>query len=152
MRVLSHLQLFAPPWTVACQSPLTTGFSRQEYWSRLPFSIPEDLPVSGVKPSSPVSPALADSLPCATWEAFTCMCVCVCVCVCVHIYIYMNVVFLLLNYGPSLTGSFESKASLLIWTLVSSLISKWGQLACLSGAVCCFTVYNRPMTAGPQHS
>ena len=90
--------------TVACQSPLTTGFSRQEYWSRLPFSTPKDLTDSGVKPSSPVFPALADSLPCSTWEAFTsvyvCTYVCVCVCVCV--------VFLLLNYGPSL-GAFNPR-------------------------------------------
>ena len=60
----------------------------------------------------------------------------------------MNAVFLLLNYGPSLTGSFQSKASPSIWTLVSSLISKWGQLACLSGAVPCYTVYNRPGLRG----
>ena len=37
---LSHVRLFAAPWTVACQAPLSMGFSRQEYWNRLPFSSP----------------------------------------------------------------------------------------------------------------
>ena len=42
--VLSHVRLFAVPWTVACQAPLSMGFSRQEYWSELPFPPPGDLP------------------------------------------------------------------------------------------------------------
>ena len=41
------------PWTVACQVPLSMGFSRQEYWSGLPFSSPGDLPDPGIKPGSP---------------------------------------------------------------------------------------------------
>ena len=45
--------------TVACQAPLSMGFSRQEYWSGLPFPSPGDLPEPGIKPTSPVSPALA---------------------------------------------------------------------------------------------
>ena len=62
--MLSHVQLFATPWTVARQAPLSVGFSKQEYWSGLPFSSPGDLPSAGIKPESPVSPALqADSLP-----------------------------------------------------------------------------------------
>ena len=40
-------------WTVACQAPLSTGFSRQEYWSRLPFPSPRDTPDPGIKPGSP---------------------------------------------------------------------------------------------------
>ena len=52
------------PWTVARQAPLPMGFSRQEYWSGLPCPSPGDLPKPGIKPASPVSPALqADSLP-----------------------------------------------------------------------------------------
>ena len=47
------------PWTVARQAPLSMGFSRQEYWSKLPFPSPGDLPNPGTKPASPVSPALA---------------------------------------------------------------------------------------------
>ena len=48
------------------------GFSRQEYWNRLPFPIPGDLPDPGTEPESPVSPALqADSLPLSPWEAHT---------------------------------------------------------------------------------
>ena len=41
------------PWTVAHQSPLSMGFSRQEYWSGLPFPPPGDLPDLGVEPTSP---------------------------------------------------------------------------------------------------
>ena len=41
---LSHVQLFATPWTVALQAPLSMGFSRQEYWSGLPFPPPGNLP------------------------------------------------------------------------------------------------------------
>ena len=65
--MLSHsgcVQLFVTPWPVACQAPLSMGFSRQEYWCGLPFPPLGDLPGSGIKPSSPVSTALqADSLP-----------------------------------------------------------------------------------------
>ena len=49
------------PWTIARQAPLSMAFSRQEYWSGLPFPPPWDLPDLGI---SPMSPALqADSLP-----------------------------------------------------------------------------------------
>ena len=56
---LSHVWLFATPWTVARQAPLSMGFPRQEYWSGLPFPSPGDLPNPRIKPSSPISPALA---------------------------------------------------------------------------------------------
>ena len=59
----SHVQLFATLRTVARQAPLTTGFSRQEYWSELPRSPPEGLPDSGTESTSAVSPELqANSL------------------------------------------------------------------------------------------
>ena len=48
----SCLTLVAP-WTVACQVPLSMGFSRQEYWSGLPFPSPGDLPDPGTEPRSP---------------------------------------------------------------------------------------------------
>ena len=51
----------ATPWTVACQAPLFMGFSRQKYWSVLPFPSPGDLPDPGIKPRSPA--LQADSLP-----------------------------------------------------------------------------------------
>ena len=57
--MLSHVQLFATPWTVASQTPLSMRVPRQEYWSRLPFPTPEDLPDPGIEPASLVSPALA---------------------------------------------------------------------------------------------
>ena len=50
----------ASPWTVAHQAPLSMGFSRQEYWSGLPFPSPGDLPNPGIKPGSPA--LQADSL------------------------------------------------------------------------------------------
>ena len=49
----------AIPWTVACQAPLSMGFSRQEYWNGLPFPSPGDLPDPEIEQTSPVSPALA---------------------------------------------------------------------------------------------
>ena len=57
----SHVQLFVPPWTVACQAPLSMGFSRQEQWGGLPFTSPGDLPNPGTEPRSPT--LQADSLP-----------------------------------------------------------------------------------------
>ena len=52
---------FATPWTVVHQAPLSMGFSRQEYWSGLPFPSPGDLPDPGIEPRSPA--LQADSLP-----------------------------------------------------------------------------------------
>ena len=50
---LSRVQLFVTPWTVAYQVALSMGFSRQEYWSGLPFPSPGDLPNPGIEPGSP---------------------------------------------------------------------------------------------------
>ena len=58
---LVKLCLFATPWTVARQAPLSMGFSRQEYWGGLPFPSPGDLPDPGVEPRSPI--LQADSSP-----------------------------------------------------------------------------------------
>ena len=57
--VHSHVWLFATPETVARQAPLSMGFSRQEYWSGLPFTSPGDLSNPGIEPASLASPALA---------------------------------------------------------------------------------------------
>ena len=57
--VLSHVRLFVTPWTIACQASLSMEFSRQEYWSGLPFPLPGDLSNSGIKPMSFASPELA---------------------------------------------------------------------------------------------
>ena len=62
--VLSHVQLFASPWTVACQAPLSIEFSRQEYWSGLPCPSLGVLPDPGMKPRSLSSPALAGRVFC----------------------------------------------------------------------------------------
>ena len=53
VKLLSHVRLFATPWMVAYQAPLSTGFSRQEYWSGLPFPSPGNLARPGIRPTSP---------------------------------------------------------------------------------------------------
>ena len=55
----SPVRLFVTPWTVAHQAPLSVGFSRQEYWSGLPFPSPGNLPNPESEPASLTSPALA---------------------------------------------------------------------------------------------
>ena len=61
VKSLSHVLLFVTPWTVAYQAPPSMGFSRQEYWSGLPFPSPGDLPDQRIKPGSPA--LQADALP-----------------------------------------------------------------------------------------
>ena len=53
VKSLSRIRLSATPWTVAYQAPASMGFSRQEYWSGLPFPSPGDLPDPGIEPWSP---------------------------------------------------------------------------------------------------
>ena len=55
----SHVWLCVTLWTVARQASLSMGFSRQQYWSRLPFPSPRNLPDSGIEPTSLMSPELA---------------------------------------------------------------------------------------------
>ena len=58
---LSHVRLFVTPWTIAYRAPRSMEFSRQEYWSGLPFPSPGDLPNPGIEPGSPA--LQADALP-----------------------------------------------------------------------------------------
>ena len=53
VKSLSRVLLFATPWTVAYQAPPSMGFSRQEYWSGLPFPSPGNFPDPGIEPRSP---------------------------------------------------------------------------------------------------
>ena len=53
VKFLSRVQLFVTPWTVAYEALPSMGFSRQEYWSGLPFPSPGDLPDTGIEPRSP---------------------------------------------------------------------------------------------------
>ena len=53
VKSLSRVRLFVTPWTIAYQAPPSMGFSRQEYWSGLPFPSPGDLPNPGIEPRSP---------------------------------------------------------------------------------------------------
>ena len=52
-QLLNRVPVFVTLWTAALQAPLSMGFSRQEYWSGLPFPSPGDLPDPGIKPMSP---------------------------------------------------------------------------------------------------
>ena len=61
VKSLSRVRLFATPWGVTYQAPLSVGFSRQEYWSGVPFPSPGDLPNPGIEPGSPA--LWADALP-----------------------------------------------------------------------------------------
>ena len=72
--MLSHFNrvlLFVTLWTIACQAPLSMGFSRQEYWSGLPCPPPENLPDPEMETLLLISPALADGFftTSMTWEA-----------------------------------------------------------------------------------
>ena len=72
VKSLSRVRLFVIPWTVAYKAPLSMEFSRQEYWSGLPFPSPGDLPDPGLEPLSLASPALTGGFftTNATWEGF----------------------------------------------------------------------------------
>ena len=61
VKSLSRVRLFTTPWTVVYQASPSMGFSRQEYWSGLPFPSPGDLPDPGIEPGSPA--LQADTLP-----------------------------------------------------------------------------------------
>ena len=53
-----YVRLFETSWIIACQAPLSMEFSRQEYWSGLPFPTPGNLPDPDIEPTAPVTPAL----------------------------------------------------------------------------------------------
>ena len=59
VKLLSRVRLFATPWTVAHQAPPSMGFSKQEYWSGLPFPSPGDFPDPGIEPKSPALQAVS---------------------------------------------------------------------------------------------
>ena len=61
VKSLSRVRLFVTPWTVTYQAPWSMGFSRQEYWSGLPFPSPGELPNPGIEPGSPA--LQTDALP-----------------------------------------------------------------------------------------
>ena len=61
LKLLSRVRLFVTPWTVAHQAPQSMEFSKQEYWSGLPFPSPGDLPNPGIEPGSPA--LQVDALP-----------------------------------------------------------------------------------------
>ena len=109
----SHVLLFEILWTANHQAPLSMGFSRQKYWSGLPFPSPGDLPDSGIKPLSPASPALAAGFftTSTTWEA--------------HLYIYIHM------YGERVNRYGQALSHLAKWLSNSSQFC-FTSLACFS--------------------
>ena len=93
MHVLCCVQLFVTPWFVAHQAPLSMKFSRQEYWSGLPFSSPGHLPDPGIEPMSLASPALAGGFfaTSATWEVLMKPGILLVVCIDLRTWIFHNV-------------------------------------------------------------
>ena len=85
------VQLFATPWTITYQAPLSIGFSRQEYWSGLPCPPLGDIPNTGIELASLMSPALAGRFltTSATWED-PCMYIHVSICICVFWYNFLK--------------------------------------------------------------
>ena len=81
VKLLSRVRLFATPWTVAHYAPLSMGFSRQEYWSGLPFPSPGDLPNPGIEPRSPAlqADALTSEPPGKPLPNKVCRCASMCV-------------------------------------------------------------------------
>ena len=65
----SHVRLFATQQAIACQAPLSMGFSRQEYWSGLLFPSPGDIPDEGIEPGSCM--VQVDCLPLSYWGSLT---------------------------------------------------------------------------------
>ena len=74
VKVTHCVCLFATPWTIACKTPLPMELSRQEYWSRLPFPFPEDIPNPEIKPRSPA--LQVDSLPAELYYLIRMYCFC----------------------------------------------------------------------------
>ena len=70
VKPLSHVRLFATPWIVAYKAPLSMDFSRQEYWSGLPFPSLGDLPKPGIEPGSP---ALQAYVYCLSHQVNSCL-------------------------------------------------------------------------------
>ena len=70
--VLNPFQLLATLWTITCQAPLSLGFSRQEYWSGLPFPLPEDLPDTGIELKSCTACRFSTAKP---GKMYVCVCV-----------------------------------------------------------------------------
>ena len=71
-QLLSHVQFLATPRTVACQTLLSLGFSRKEYWSGLPFPPLGNLPNPEIKPMPPL--VQEDSLPLSHWGSYCDVC------------------------------------------------------------------------------
>ena len=90
--LLNHVRLFVTLWTVAHQAPLSMGFSKQEYWSVLPFPSPGDLPHPGIEPASPV--LQVDSLPLSHLEPL------------VSLYIYSKI---FIEYSPSVRNRSDAR-------------------------------------------
>ena len=114
--MLSHfcfVWLFATLWNIACQTPLSLGFSKQEYWSGLPYTLP-GYPDPGVEPASPVAPALqVDSLP-LSYQGSLYICIYI-QCLYIHTHIYIYKTSLVAQTVKSLPAMWETRVWFLGW-------------------------------------
>ena len=114
VKSLSCVQLFAVPWVVAHQIPPSMGFSRQEYWSGLPFPSPGDLPDAGIEPRSPA--LQADALPSEPPGKLS-----------LSIYMYIHIHFqILFHYGLSQDIEYSS-----LWYTVGPCLSILNVTVCI---------------------
>ena len=100
----SHVRLFVTPWSAALQAPLSTGFSRREYWNGLSCPPPGDLPDPVIKPVSPVAPELqGDSLLLSHWVYMLWIFPSASICLVIFLMVYSIIVspcFILRNCPP----------------------------------------------------
>ena len=99
MKVKSCSRIRATPWTVAHQAPLSMEFSRQEYWSGLPFPSPEDLPDPGIEPGSPIlqADALTSQPPGKTSLRKKNIYILICIFIHISIYLYKQLNYLAIH-------------------------------------------------------
>ena len=108
VKSLSHVRLLATPWTVAYQAPLSMGFSRQEYWSGLPFPSSGDLPDPGIKPRCPALQADAlTSEPISGAEKIRCGLHLICFFP--HIYLYVSMYLDIYHWVERVGHDLETK-------------------------------------------
>ena len=125
MKSLSCVQLFATPWTVAYQVPPSMGFSRQEYWSGLPFPSPGDLPSPGIEPGSPA--LQTDTLPSEPPEK---PCIYAYICIYIYVYIYWWIWILSINSISSLRPFLLILHSIVPWIHLCKMTEFWNNNSC----------------------
>ena len=138
VQVLSRVQLFMTPWTVARQAPLSMGFPRQGYWSRSPFPPPGDLPNPGTEPTFPAlagrfftteSPGKPVYIYHMYVEAH------VYICINMHMYTYTYICIY-----PFSSGSFWPRNQTRVLCIAGGFFTNWAFRVCVLVAQSCLTL------------